>query len=257
MRRWFRRSGSVSPIYYVDQRSNAKLLALVNDQPRAATVTTTQQSFLTRCEKAEYNRVLKFIHESAVKDGLMYFSRIPAFASWSEPSLRPFVAVTTLRVFEAGTNIMVQGEPLTEMYFIKEGRCACYKVLQIQNSEFSEPVEILLGHINAGGYIGETCIFINESNEKAYLTIKADTRCVLYAVPIHDARTKLSKAISLHEWYRWDKDDFLGHWRALQQQKQWAIYRRETMTELAKERTGNPNENYRYYDKTKDKSRWN
>jgi len=65
--------------------------------------------------------------------------------------------------------------------------------------------EIHLGTVDSGGYIGETCIFINESNEKAYLTIKAVSRCVLYAVPIHDARTKLAKLITLHDWYSWVK----------------------------------------------------
>jgi hypothetical protein len=78
---------------------------------------------------------------------------------------------------------------------------ACYKLTSIPGEP--NPVEIYLGTVDAGGYIGETCIFINESNEKAYLTIKAVTRCILYSIPIHDARTKLSKLITLHEWYNW------------------------------------------------------
>jgi len=231
-------------------------LALVNDAPRAATVTTTHQTYMSRCEKTEYNRVLKFIHESAVKDAMMYFSRMPSFSGWAESSLRPFVAVTTLKIFEPGSVILNQGSPLPEMYFIKEGQCACYKITTVPDQP--HPVEIFLGNVEAGGYIGETCIFINESNEKAYLTIKAVARCVLYSIPIHDARTKLSKLITLHEWYTWDAEDYVGHWRKRQQEKEWERYRKLCMTQLAKERTNDPNEDYKYFDKQRSskEERW-
>lgn len=101
-------------------------------------MTSTTLTYMTRCEsssfdkgfspatncqvEAEYNRVLKFIHESSVKDAMMYFSRMPYFSGWTESSLRPFVAVTTLKIFEPGATILTQGQALPEMYFVKEGQ---------------------------------------------------------------------------------------------------------------------------------------
>eukprot|EP00842_Homolaphlyctis_polyrhiza_P005727 jgi/Hompol1/6155/HPOL_002610-RA len=83
-------------------------LALVNDKPRAATILTLMPCEFVIVEKADYNRIIKFIHEKEMKEKIYFLRKIPMFSEWSNTQLRQIGQLITWKKFIPGATIQTQ-----------------------------------------------------------------------------------------------------------------------------------------------------
>ncbi|KAJ3410159.1 hypothetical protein HDV05_004039 [Chytridiales sp. JEL 0842] len=102
-------------------------LALVNDQPRAATIVTLEKCELVRIEKTDYNRVLKFVHDKTITEMAYFLRTIPAFESWTKTALRSIAGKMSFKKMKVGETIIEEGDPCKEVFFIRSGKVSIYK----------------------------------------------------------------------------------------------------------------------------------
>jgi CRP-like cAMP-binding protein len=88
-------------------------LALVNDQPRAATIVTLERCELVRIEKTDYNRVLKFIHEKQISEMTNFLRSVPAFEGWTKAALRTIAGKMAFKKYQPGDTIIEEGGYIT------------------------------------------------------------------------------------------------------------------------------------------------
>ncbi|KAJ3031266.1 Cyclic nucleotide-binding domain-containing protein 2 [Rhizophlyctis rosea] len=105
-------------------------LALINDSPRLATIITADPCELAVVEKADYNRIIKFIHEKEAKEKMLFLRKIPIFQDWTVASLRSVGQKMEWKKFLPGQVIIAEGQPLEEFFLIKSGTCTIHKTLK-------------------------------------------------------------------------------------------------------------------------------
>ena len=110
-------------------------LALINDSPRLATIITSDPCELAVVEKvcekarstcllliegnvhivyfssckADYNRIIKFIHEKEAKEKMLFLRKISIFQDWSVASLRSVGQKMEWKKFLPGQVIIAEG----------------------------------------------------------------------------------------------------------------------------------------------------
>jgi CRP/FNR family transcriptional regulator len=95
-------------------------------------------------------------------DQRMFLGANPLFAELSDEDLGHLVTITEKRSVEAGRNVVKQGEPGSEMYFILTGKVKVS--VQISDGE-----EVTLGYLGPGEAFGEIALF-DEQERTATVT---------------------------------------------------------------------------------------
>ncbi|KAJ3280216.1 hypothetical protein HK104_000825 [Borealophlyctis nickersoniae] len=109
-------------------------LALINDSPRLATIVTSEPCELVFVEKADYNRIIKFIHEKEEKEKVFFLRKLPMFQDWRPASLHSVAQQMTWRKFFPGTVIIAEGQPVDEFFIIRSGQCTVHQTLRRNSS---------------------------------------------------------------------------------------------------------------------------
>ncbi|KAJ3027196.1 Cyclic nucleotide-binding domain-containing protein 2, partial [Rhizophlyctis rosea] len=122
------------PVAKLDAGQGFGDLALINDSPRLATIITSDPCELAVVEKADYNRIIKFIHEKEAKEKMLFLRKISIFQDWSIASLRSVGQKMEWKKFLPGQVIIAEGDPLEEFFFIKSGTCTVHKRLDRNSS---------------------------------------------------------------------------------------------------------------------------
>ncbi|KAJ3294543.1 Rap guanine nucleotide exchange factor 4 [Borealophlyctis nickersoniae] len=155
-------------------------LALVNDAPRAATILTAEPCKLLRVEKVDYTRVLKFTHDKEREEKVHFLKNVPILSGLDIHDLNSIANVMQTRTRRSDTYAVRQGQAVTEVCFVKSGRCEAFAYLELTPEEYEEilpltgpigehkrhkdsqtlppmchRVQVSLGYLEPGDYFGE------------------------------------------------------------------------------------------------------
>ena len=97
-------------------------LALINDDPRAATVVCKTNCHFAYLEKADYQAMLKQICEKTLDILLNYFQALPYFRNWSRKSIRKLHLLFTEKPLIRHQVLFRAGEPANLVYILKDGQ---------------------------------------------------------------------------------------------------------------------------------------
>ena len=84
-------------------------LGLLNNKSRLASIVTVEPCELIVVHKADYNRVLRFVHNTKLNDMCNFLGTIPMFENWSLDSRRSIAQYLSFRVFAPGDVILNEG----------------------------------------------------------------------------------------------------------------------------------------------------
>lgn len=87
-------------------------LALVNDEPRAATIITTEFCQLVYIDRSDFNRIVKFTYEKEIKEKILFLKKIAILEDLSYPALKSVAQVIEWKKFPAGGLIQREGRAI-------------------------------------------------------------------------------------------------------------------------------------------------
>ncbi|KAJ3036754.1 Rap guanine nucleotide exchange factor 4 [Rhizophlyctis rosea] len=116
-------------------------LALVNDAPRAATILTVTECRMLRIEKADYDRVLRFIHGKEKEEKVLFLKKVPILVGLDNFDLGGIANVTHWRVHPKGSFLIQQGDPMKEVCIIRKGTCTAFAWLVLSEPEYLDFLE--------------------------------------------------------------------------------------------------------------------
>jgi CRP-like cAMP-binding protein len=107
-----------------------------------------------------------------VHRGALRLQKLPVFAGLSLQELERIYALGEIRVYRAGTNIIIEGESSVGMYMVLDGQVGIFKAGKTGSSEGH-----LLSQLGPGGCFGEMS-FIDQQPRSA--TVASETPLVAY-----------------------------------------------------------------------------
>jgi CRP-like cAMP-binding protein len=141
-------------------------LALINDRPRAATIISTEPTEFARVEKQEYNRILRFIHDTESKEKILFMRKVPMFQKWTELKLTSMAGIMKWVQVPQGTELLKEGEQIKEVYFVRKGQCEVVKTIHVEEGEDANgnPIivkkEVHLGEYQEYEFFGESAVLL-------------------------------------------------------------------------------------------------
>ncbi|CAG9330688.1 unnamed protein product [Blepharisma stoltei] len=129
-------------------------LALLKDQPRAATIMCTQKSHFAVLGKKDYLRILGNYQTWKLEEFISFLSALPAFASWSKSHLAALSYYFSLATYTKNQIIYRQGEPSDGVYIVKSGEVVLSQDIVVSKNAFSEiddkgrKIQILRGKLH-------------------------------------------------------------------------------------------------------------
>jgi len=151
-------------------------LALINNAPRAATVTATEDSKVFAVHRAAFRLAMR--NEKRKGRTLLekVLQKIPEFSILSERNIKTMIDAFEEETFEEGTDIIKQGEEGDKFYLILTGLCKWEKKNLISG-------KILDGRLGQHEHFGEMAII---KGEKRAATITAITQVKTLALKKKD-----------------------------------------------------------------------
>jgi CRP-like cAMP-binding protein len=113
-------------------------LALINEAPRAATITCHKECYFAVIGRAEYQRVLKKIQWKDVQKKIEFFLQIPFFNHWTRTQINKLIYLFSEQNFLLNQTVYNQGDKVDMVYIVKEGFFESLKVKKFINSAISE-----------------------------------------------------------------------------------------------------------------------
>ncbi|KAJ3104806.1 hypothetical protein HDU97_008874 [Phlyctochytrium planicorne] len=245
-------------------------IALVNNETRAATIVTTEPCELVKIEKAEYDRVLKFIHEKEKTEMMNFLKYLDLFENWKPAALRSVAQTMTFRKILPGALIIEQGKDCTEFMLIREGVVVVFKSVMSNGQRHDVRVAVY----GPGDYICEEGVIFEDSSEKhSRFTLRAgegkDERdyekkngvgvvfeqidgkqlrvrpkkkkrpgVVLAIIDAFDARKKFGQIIKAHPHLMIDEEGVMDMKRHEAMLVKWKRYRKSHVSTILTERRG-------------------
>ena len=95
--------------------------------------------------------VSRFIHGNELKEKVSFLKKVETLSKFSEGQLVSIANVMSLRNFQAGCEIIKQGQKIDEVCFIKQGAC------KVESTYYSSNMKKYLRHydLKVGDYYGE------------------------------------------------------------------------------------------------------
>ncbi|KAJ3213313.1 Cyclic nucleotide-binding domain-containing protein 2 [Clydaea vesicula] len=144
-------------------------LSLINEAPRAATITSDFRTELIRVEKHDYIRIMKFNHEKELKEKIYFLLRVPIFGEWTEASVKAIAQFATWRRYKIGEFILKEGQQITELFFIRKGNCDVFRrIIYLGRKD-----TVLIGKHYPDEYFGEERIIMDDDSVRSACTIVA------------------------------------------------------------------------------------
>jgi CRP-like cAMP-binding protein len=113
-------------------------LALINEAPRAATITCHKECYFAVIGRAEYQRVLKKIQWKDVQKKIEFFLEIPFFNHWTRTQINKLIYLFSEQNFLLNQTVYNQGDKIDMIYIVKEGFFESLKVKKFMNSAISD-----------------------------------------------------------------------------------------------------------------------
>nr|KAJ3422491.1 Cation transport regulator-like protein 2 [Polyrhizophydium stewartii] len=225
-------------------------LALVNDKPRAATILTAAYCELVSVEKADYNRIIKFIHEKEMKEKTYFLRKIPMFSEWPTTQLRQIAQIIIWRKFAPGAALQTQGQKLTDFQIIKTGTCHLFQELKMADGK---AFRVEIGTLGQLEYFGEEGVVWEETkgeDESAHVSYAKSTIIAgdetpggveVAVITNFDARARFKNNLVLNPVHDKNAHDLLHLHRMAVKRKVWDREKTRTINRMVRERLKDPN----------------
>ncbi|KAJ3124421.1 Guanine nucleotide exchange factor lte1 [Nowakowskiella sp. JEL0407] len=245
-------------------------LALVNDAPRAATILTTSECYLLRVEKADYNRILRFIHNKEQKEKMMFIRKIPFLSNFTDGGIMAIADVMSMKHYKKAEWIVKESEPISKLYIICRGSCDIYKRLSISTQDLENSrklqhtsqiqrrktlirsqndvsdnstkiIQVKMGSFEEGEYFGESAIIADgKPNTTAFhpVSVRCATDVVVGELQVHDGRTKLRRDITMTPYSALEHEDIVQKYEEYVDFVKWLKFKGKILDTLRRERNG-------------------
>ncbi len=173
-------------------------LALMNTEPRTASIICLEDTEFMTVEKADYDRILKTVMQAKLKKKEEYFLQVSVLRNASSKYLAMMSYFFIPRKFQRNSVLIRQGDAADSVYFVRKGRCRIVYHTEITYDTFEYPTKIEtrdtkvfdLANIGPHEYFGEYALL--EGVPQPF-TIIAETDVKLYEINNSDFRKKTGK----------------------------------------------------------------
>ena len=112
-------------------------LALISDRPRAATIIADQRTSLLVIKKYQFKRILGEVSERRLFSKIRYLQSLNYFSGWSKSALTKISLYFHNALYQRNQFIYYEGQPVREIFFIKEGEMLITKKCRADESVIS------------------------------------------------------------------------------------------------------------------------
>lgn len=96
-------------------------LALLNNNPRSATVKCLSQCYFAVLSQRDYKKILRADAEKTVKERVSILKQIPIFSNVAESSLKCLAYILTEATYKKNQTVYVESAPADNIYIVKSG----------------------------------------------------------------------------------------------------------------------------------------
>ena len=175
-------------------------LALVNDEPRAATILTTEFCQLVSIDRSDFTRIVKSSYEKELKEKILFLKKFPLLSGFSPPALKAIAQVMEWKKFQPGACILEEGARARNFYIVRNGEAVVLRNLKLPSS--GKYVKVAFGTLKRHDYFGEEGVHFLDSDPNSHLSdimtssIFASKICKeveVGSIACFDAKTKISQ----------------------------------------------------------------
>lgn len=144
--------GQEKKVGQYDNKGSFGELALMYNTPRAATIQATEDGVVWAMTREVFRGI---VLKKAFEKRRMYeelLNQVPILESLSAYERMSIADALKTRIYEAGQQVLRQGDPGDEMYFVEEGK------VSIKMKRVGEDEEKEVAAIEKGGYFGELAL---------------------------------------------------------------------------------------------------
>ena len=176
-------------------------LALLKNQPRAATVQTDEPTWFVVIDKEDYDETIKSTHQKNIQTKVDFLCRMPLFKECSVSELNELVGFFAVAEYAPGTSILTQGQEATAVHFVVSGDVDIVKKVQIEvgrpssrseknsKSSKSREAQALMSVCKRWGIFGEYAIMTRRQQPYSAITRSG---CTTYTLSLHDFFMRLN-----------------------------------------------------------------
>ncbi|KAJ3028001.1 UNVERIFIED_CONTAM: hypothetical protein HDU68_002683 [Siphonaria sp. JEL0065] len=135
-------------------------IGLMNDTIRSASIVTAERCEIIEVRKEDYNRVIKASHRRSQDEVANFLKSMYVFSAWKREALQTIASVMWFQIFEEGSMIIKEGDPCSEIYFIKEGAVALYKQIHYNG----RPVQVKVGILGTRAILCSEAIVLQQQS---------------------------------------------------------------------------------------------
>ncbi len=114
-------------------------LALIKNQPRAATILAKKRSFFAVLDRQTYKRVLMKIEQKRLNKAVGFLHSLPFFKSWTRSTISKFQYFFTRQEFSRNHVVFKEGDPIDYIYLIFSGE---FELSMKQRSQVKREVDL-------------------------------------------------------------------------------------------------------------------
>lgn len=96
-------------------------IALIKSKPRQARIICEENWEFATLSKDDFSRILAKVEVKLANDNIDFFLNIPLFSSWSRNLIHKLLYRIDKKKFQRDQYVIKEGEPIQEVYIIKEG----------------------------------------------------------------------------------------------------------------------------------------
>ena len=179
-------------------------LALLKNQPRAATVQTDEPTWFVVIDKEDYDETIKSTHQKNIQTKVDFLCRMPLFKECSVSELNELVGFFAVAEYAPGTSILTQGQEASAVHFVVSGDVDIVKKVQIEagppssdkslsektsKSTKTREAQALMSVCKRWGIFGEYAIMTRRQQPYSAITRSG---CTTYTLSLHDFFMRLN-----------------------------------------------------------------
>ena len=104
-------------------------LALLNNQPRAATIRAHTDLTLAVLQKDDYDRILKSAQDMQMREKVKFLRTFPLFRDWTQVALSKLTYFFLEMTYKRGDLVFCEGQNVADVFFLKVGEFQLSKMM--------------------------------------------------------------------------------------------------------------------------------
>jgi CRP-like cAMP-binding protein len=137
-------------------------LALVNDEPRAATVLSKDFCQLVYIDRTDFNRIVKFSYEKEIKEKILFLKKFPLLADFNLSALKSVAQVMEWKKFQPGEYVLKEGDRSKNLCIIRNGEAVVTRTTKIPEKD--NTIQVVIGRLGRYDYFGEEGVYALDSD---------------------------------------------------------------------------------------------